>query len=983
MRYSVEKNFFYETDASTKKQDELLLNETIFHNANGYIGVRGAYEEGYPEGYLSIRGQYINAFYDITDMKQAEALHGLIEKKQTMTNIADTQSIKIYFGNEAFSMFRGKVKSAARSVDMRRGVTVRKVDWISPEGYEFTIQFKRMTSFQTLPLFLQEIMITSHNYEGTVKLLSSHCGEVKNFSDTEDPRVADESVQYLYADSPYIEENCSYITAKTSRSGLQVCSGVGHTVPNIYQTQVIVNGKEAEHVITGKIGKEETHCFYKYSWFADSVRGGASPVEIKSKMSKIMKQPVEMLYREQEEYLSNYWENCDLQIGGDEDLNSAVHYNQYALLQSVGKDCRSNIAAKGLSGEGYEGHFFWDTEMYALPYFMLTCPDLAKNLLSFRYQTLEKAKENARMLGHGKGALYPWRTINGEECSGYFPSGTAAYHISGDIAYAVISYFLATGDTEYLYEQGAEIIVETARLWIDTGNFVSGRFQIQDVTGPDEYTCMVNNNYYTNVLAKYNLEWAVKCKDLLSTAGKWEQFCKKLNIKEEELEEFARAAEQMYLPYDEELDINPQDDSFLQKKKWDFENTPPENYPLLLHYHPLALYRRQVCKQADTVLAHFILEDYQKLSTIRKSFLYYETITTHDSSLSTCIFSIVAAKLGMTKKAYDYFGESAKLDLFNTHKNTKDGIHTANMAGNYMAIVYGFAGLRIKESGLYLAPCIPKRWKDYHFRFLYRNTKMEVRVDKKKCEIVKLAGEPQIIYIYGTKSILTDCIRIPLKRKYKGIIFDLDGVICHTDKYHYQAWKKLADELGIPFDEEINNRLRGVSRMESLEIILEKSDREFTPKEKEELADKKNEYYKRMLEQMSPKDVETNVLKTLKALRKKGYLLAIGSSSKNAEFILKQIGLWEFFDQIADGNHILHSKPDPEVFMKAAQYLGLEPEQCLVVEDAGSGIDAALAGGFDCAGLGPAAEYSRTVYPLKNFAQITELLGEEDSYGSI
>ena len=683
----MEKQFFYETDGNTQNQEELLLGETIFHNANGYIGVRGAYEEGYPENYTSIRGQYINAFYDITDMKQAEALCGLIEKKQTMLNIAATQSVEVWLENERFSLFQGTVKEMKRSVDLKKGVTLRRIEWISPKGKEITLQFRRMTSFVKLPLFLQEITLTCHNYEGEVCLISTHCGEVQNFCDPSDPRVAGENAQYMFAGTPLCKENVSLISARTSRSGLRVCSGVGHVVPACFEKQVDLKSREAIHKITGKTVKGESLRFYKYSWFADSVRCENPEEEAEKELKKVILQPVEELYCEQEKYLTDFWERSDLEIEGDEELNCAVHYNQYALLQSVGKDCHSNMAAKGLSGEGYEGHFFWDTEMYALPCFIITQPEIAKMLISFRYGTLDRARENAKKLGHKKGALYPWRTINGEECSGYFPSGTAAYHISGDIAYSVAAYYLATNDIAFLCEQGAEILLETARLWADAGNFVNGQFHIQDVTGPDEYTCMVDNNYYTNLLAKYNLEWAVKCEKMLTTEGKWEALCKKINLQPEEIQEFKKAADEMYLPYDEELDINPQDDSFLKKKKWDFANTPKENYPLLLHYHPLALYRRQVCKQADTVLAHFILEDYQKLSTIRNSFLYYEGVTTHDSSLSTCIFSIMAAKLGMPEKAYEYFGESAKLDLYNTHKNTKDGIHTANMAGNYMAII--------------------------------------------------------------------------------------------------------------------------------------------------------------------------------------------------------------------------------------------------------------------------------------------------------
>lgn len=756
----MEKQFFYEIEGNAKSQEALLLGETIFHNANGHIGIRGAYEEGYPPEYISIRGQYINGFYDITDMKQAEALCGLIEKKQTMLNIADTQSVEIWLGGEQFSLFYGTAKEVKRSVDLKKGVTLRRIAWVSPEGKEISLQFRRMTSFVKLPLFLQEITLTCHNYEGEVCLISSHFGEAENFCDPSDPRVAGEKTQYLFADTPHCQGDISLILAKTSRSGLSLCSGVAHAVPAGFEKQTVVKDKKAVHKITGKSVKGKTLRFYKYSWFSDSIRCGNPEEETEKKLKKVMMQPVEELYGEQEEYLSDYWEKSNLEIEGDEELNSAVHYNQYALLQSVGKDCYSNMAAKGLSGEGYEGHFFWDTEMYALPCFTITRPEIAKTLISFRYRTLNQAKENARKLGHKRGALYPWRTINGEECSGYFPSGTAAYHISGDIAYSVAAYYLATNDVEFLCEQGAEILLETARLWVDMGNDVDGQFHIQDVTGPDEYTCMVNNNYYTNLLAKYNLEWAEKCKELLMAEGKWEALSKKINLLPEEIEEFKKAAENMYLPYDEALDINPQDDSFLKKKKWDFTNTPKENYPLLLHYHPLALYRKQVCKQADTVLAHFILEDYQKLSTIRNSFLYYEGVTTHDSSLSTCIFSIMAAKLGMVEKAYDYFGELAKLDLFNTHKNTKDGIHTANMAGNYMAIIYGFAGLRIKESGLYLSPCIPDRWKSYQFRFQYRGTRLEVKVDKEGCRIHRLEGKPVEIHLHGSPVLVEDDIRL-------------------------------------------------------------------------------------------------------------------------------------------------------------------------------------------------------------------------------
>lgn len=271
---------------------------------------------------------------------------------------------------------------------------------------------------------------------------------------------------------------------------------------------------------------------------------------------------------------------------------------------------------------------------------------------------------------------------------------------------------------------------------------------------------MVNNNYYTNVCAQYNLSWAVKIYYQLKEQNKLANIADKLQLTDDEIKEFANAAECMYLPYDEKLKINPQDDSFLQKKTWDLEQTPEEEFPLLLNYHPLHLYRYQVCKQADTVLAHFIFEDAQSLETIRNSFAFYEKVTTHDSSLSTCIFSIVASKLGLEDKAYEYFGDSAKLDLFNTHKNTKDGIHTANMGGNYMAIVYGFAGLRIKETGLYFAPSIPKQWKEYRFKINYEDSQIKVDINHREYIFTLLKGSPKQIYINDKQYDLKDYLVI-------------------------------------------------------------------------------------------------------------------------------------------------------------------------------------------------------------------------------
>ena len=759
----------YTIDSLSTDPSDLMVNETIFHNANGYIGVRSNFEEGYAPGINSIRGSYINGFYDFAEMKQAEKLCGLIEEKQTMLNVADTQGIRLFIDDEEFSLWNGRVLEGSRTLDMDKGFTERRVLWQLSGGKEVEIIIRRVASFTRLPLFLIDYTVKAVNFFGVLRFVSTHRGDVLNYSDPADPRVAAESVRYLTPVCADIEGTASFISSDTVRSALRVCTGVTHAVTadgadgaagRPADTVVRESGHGAETEITLAVETGQTVRLVKYSVFTDSLRYADCEKRARQELREAAEDGPEHVYRAQEAYLADFWDKALLEIEGDEKLNTAVRYNIYQLLQSAGKDAHCNIAAKGLSGEGYEGHYFWDTEMYIEPFFTLTAPEISKNFISYRYATLDEARKNAGTLGHLQGALFPWRTIMGRECSGYFPSGTAQYHINGDIAWSVVSYYLATGDFDFIAEKGAEIVFECARLWLDTGSWYKGRFEIHGVTGPDEYTCLVNNNYFTNLLAKFNLYWAVRFYTMLKEAGRLENLIRKIGIGAEEITGFEKAEQAMYLPYDEELRINPQDDSFLSKKKWHLANTPEENFPLLLHYHPLHLYRHQVCKQADTVLAHFIFEDAQDEETIRNSFLYYEGITTHDSSLSTCIFSIAASKLAFREKAYNYFGDSAMLDLYNTHGNTRDGIHTANMGGVWMAIVYGFAGLRIKESGLSFNPRLPGQWQACRFRIAYRDSRIQVEMTQTETTFTLLEGTKKAIRVYGKPHRLKCTLRV-------------------------------------------------------------------------------------------------------------------------------------------------------------------------------------------------------------------------------
>lgn len=738
------------------EKTRLLQEESLYFTGNGYLGVRGNLEESGdrddPSG--TIRGTYLNAFHDITDIAYGEKLNAFPETQQKLVNIMDPQTVRIFFGEgdrrERFALDEGEVLEYRRVLHMDKGYSERYVHWRSPQGKEAKLRFRRLASFRDKELFIQEIAMEPVNFFGAVTVVSELRGDVSNFADPNDPRVASGHGKLLRVTAAETDGGIAGMEVKTLRSELSAACAVTCRVDRPGTKRTVRDKERIVMELAFELGEKAV--VTKTNLFTDSLRHGDFPLQAARELSrKLSGLTFEEAAERQKSYLDEFWRHADIRIEGDAALQEGIRFNLFHLLQSAGRDRYSNIAAKGLSGEGYEGHYFWDTEIYMLPVFLMTNPELAKSLLLYRYSILDSARARAKEMGHRQGALFPWRTISGGECSSYFPAGTAQYHISADIAYSFAQYYMVTGDFAFMEQYGAELLIETARLWIDTGHYHDGKFKIDAVTGPDEYTAIVNNNYYTNAMAKHNLLWAARAAAELKehAPGAWEALAAKIGLREGEREEWLEAAERMYLPYDPELHINPQDDTFLQKRVWDFDGTPEDRYPLLLHYHPLTLYRYQVCKQADTVLAHFLLEDEQEESVIRSSYHYYENITTHDSSLSSCVFSIMAAKIGEVDKAYDYFIETARLDLDNTHGNTKDGLHMANMGGTWMAIVFGFAGLRVKDSGLSLAPVLPKPWESYSFSILYLGRRLSISVDRNGPKAELLSGDPLTIRLFG------------------------------------------------------------------------------------------------------------------------------------------------------------------------------------------------------------------------------------------
>lgn len=958
---------------------ELGQKESVFTLGNGSLGFRGDFEEGYPG---ATEGIYINGFYETSPIRYGEIAYGYARNGQTMLNLANAKRVRIFLDEEEVCLARGEVQKYRRALCMRSGTLTREFEWRSPQGRKVHVRFERMVSLSMGDVGY--ICCEIEPLEGVKRLRieSAIDAQTANQSSGGDPRVGScverNALRTLKREAE--EDRCLLVQATGNSALAYACAVRNHVEANVpVEAAWHSSGDEACCVYSCEAGR---FILEKWIAYAHGATGEASALarRAQAQAARACKAGAAYLRQTQCLCLEKFWQNVGLELEGDAALLQGLRFSLFQVFQSVGRDGKTNASSKGLSGEGYEGHYFWDTETYIFPFCLYTMPDIARALLSYRYSILPQARARARELGHSTGALFPWRTINGEECSAYYPAGTAQYHINADIANAVVQYARVTADEAFMWECGVEILIETARLWLDLGFYSDekgGLFCIEGVTGPDEYNVLVNNNCYTNLMAAMNMEQAAQWVAAMEqrVPERAERLFARIGLQREEPVLWRAAAGHMYLPYDEKKGIYLQDDAFCERLPWPIETIPKEHFPLLLHYHPLVIYRHQVCKQADLILALFLRGECFTLEQKRKIFDFYEPLTTHDSSLSKAVFSIVANEVGYREKAYRFFEGAARLDLEDGQGNSRDGLHMANMAGTWLSIVYGFAGMREKEQTLSFRPALPDAWKKLAFCVCFRGRRLQVSLEKNKTVYQLTEGLDLTILHHGERLRLIEGHPICAPsgpRRFGGVIFDLDGVLCHTDMFHFTAWKTACAKRKIPFNEEVNDRLRGVGRMESVERILEGTNMQLSEAEKTALAEEKNEEYRRMLERLSPEDLEPSARILLGTLQEKQIRIAIGSSSKNARMILKRLGLSDCFDAVVDGTMIHHSKPAPEVFSMAATALMLPPSQCLVVEDAQAGIQAARAGGFFSAGLGDAAKELAN-YPLQTLEDLTPL----------
>jgi len=723
--------------------------ETLFSTANGYFGIRGSFEEGAP---AYVNGTYINAFYESWPIVYPEKAFGFAKTGQSIVNVPDAKMIRLYVDDEPFFLPTANLLGFERALDMRQGTLDRKVEWEMPSGKRISVESRRLVSFQHRHLAAVSYEVTVQNAEAPVVISSKMVLHENQQEDDDDPRRGQSFHGRVLSPVDRRSRDGRIVWGlRTQHSKMALASGVDHVIetecPHSRTTEHADGLGKVVYSIDAKPGIPIR--LIKYITYHTS--RSAPPGELMDRAGRTLDRAIghgfEDLLSSQRAFMDGFWRRSDMEVRDDPEIQQIIRFNLFQMCQATARAEGAGIPAKGLTGEGYEGHYFWDAEIYVLPFLTYTEPRIAKNMLLFRYSMLDKARQRAREVNQ-KGALFPWRTINGEEASAYYAAGTAQYHINADIMHALRKYVDATGDEDFLYHEGAEMLVETARFWRDLGFFSKskgGQFCINGVTGPDEYNTVVNNNAFTNLMARNNLRYAAETVEQLREKNPevFRVLVDKTGLAMSEVAEWKKAAENMFLPYDKEKGIHLQDDSFLDRERWDFENTPREKYPLLLHYHPLVIYRHQVIKQADVMLAMFLLRNEFTEEQKKKNFDYYDPLTTGDSTLSACIQSIMACEAGYLEKAGRYARYAALVDLRDIAGNVRDGLHIASIGGTWMVITYGFAGMREKDGRLSFRPRLPRNAKSggFKFRVVIRGQMLEVNFDRETDKVTYLLVE--------------------------------------------------------------------------------------------------------------------------------------------------------------------------------------------------------------------------------------------------
>jgi alpha,alpha-trehalose phosphorylase len=730
--------------------NRLAQTESVFALSNGHIGWRGNLDEGEPHG---LPGTYLNGVYEVRPLPYSEPAYGLPESGQTVINVTNGRLIRLFVDDEPFDVRYGKLRSHERVLDFRAGTLARRSEWTSPVGGSVRVRSTRLVSFthRSIAAICYEVEPIDASVQIAVQ--SGLIANEQLPPAAADPRAAAVLEHPLISEYHAAHEHAVVLVHKTRHSGLRVAAAMDHMIDAPAAMRIDKQLTEDGGLLTAAVALEPGQRFQliKFVGYAWSSQRSLNALrdQVWAALTGARHLGWDGLLAAQRAYLDEFWSRADVEVHGDVEIQQAVRFGLFHVLQAGARGEERPIPAKGLTGPGYDGHAFWDTETFVLPVLTLTAPDAAASALRWRRSTLPAAQQRAAQLGL-KGAAFPWRTIAGQESSGYWPAGTAAFHVNADIADAVTRYIDASGDEEFAQAEGMELLVNTARLWRSLGHHDSeGRFHIAGVTGPDEYSAIADDNVYTNLMARHNLLAAA------STAEKYPDRARELGVNPEETAEWRDAAQAVFVPFDEKLGVHQQANAFTRHQLWDFDNTPPDHYPLLLHYPYFDLYRKQVVKQADLVLAMQLCSSAFTAEQKRRNFDYYEALTVRDSSLSACTQAVVAAEVGHVGLAYDYLGEAALMDLDDLEHNTRDGVHIASLAGAWIALVWGFGGLRHFDGTVSFTPRLPEGINRLAYTITIRGRKLRVEVMHTAAHYLLVDGEPLDIKHYGDQITLS------------------------------------------------------------------------------------------------------------------------------------------------------------------------------------------------------------------------------------
>jgi kojibiose phosphorylase len=919
---------------------QLHYKETVFTVGNGYLGTRGSFEEGYPG---AMTATLIHGIYDDVPVVHTE-----------LANCPDWLPLVVIVNGDRFRLDHGEILSYRRQLDLRRGVLSRDVRWRSGSGHTMDIHIERFASLVDQHVVALRCQVTPLDFEGKIELQSSINGypdnqgvmhwEWMNQGDIITDEGAHAAWLHLRTRNTGIELGmATRLTVSDAGATVRVTGCQGY--PSLATTLSVQSGQTVslEKVVTIFTSREDK-------------------VPAQAAQDKLRQQPnYATLLAAHEAAWEQQWQASDVVIEGDIKAQLAIRYNLFQLLISAPRhDDTVSIPAKTLSGFAYRGHVFWDTEIFMLPFFIYTQPALARNLLTYRYHTLNGARRKAKDSGY-KGAMFAWESAGtGDEVTPRWvpPAdgdgelvriwcGDRELHINTDIAYGVWQYWQATSDDGWMRDFGAELILDTAVYWGSRveWNAKQERYELREVIGTDEYHEHVSNNTFTNRMVQWHLEKALQVLDWLhgqhpEQAAHLED---KLQVTLERQARWRDIISNIWILHNPETGLIEQCEGFFNIEDINLEDYEPRTKSMQTILGIEGASKRQVLKQPDVLMLLYLLREtpgfFSDIKTLQTNWDYYapRTDITYGSSLGPAVHAALASYLNQPAEAYERFMQAALVDLEDTRRNAKEGVHGASTGGVWQAIVFGFAGIRIGENGPVAKPHLPEGWTRVKFKLQWHGQWHEFDLSAEDVEQVEEKNSTPTLF--------------PLISNIRGVIFDLDGVLTETAEYHYRGWQRLADEEGIPFDRQANEAMRGLSRRDSLLHLL--AGRPRTEEQIQEMMERKNRYYLESIKDISPADLLPGAVELLDELRSKGIKVALGSASKNAKEVIQRLGIADKVDTISDGYSVARSKPAPDLFLHAANQLGLAPEDCVVVEDAGSGVEAALAAGMWAVGLGP------------------------------